>query len=442
MGLFDFLKKKNKGIDDATFHSLQFQREICALALWKLNVHNGNPTIASNELKKAGLNDEQVAFVLKKVKQIQSNDKNPDPVNPGTEEQVFQSEQFIQTLTDKAYDLYFRNNQDYDLVKEALLKKGLNNQQADLILEKLKSKVANSVEDFKDQMESGAISGITFKPNPEHVKGKTDREQVDRYIAYGAFQLEQNNLDNALELFDKAIELDENATLAYANKGSLYSKKGDNEKALHFYNKALSIEPNHVEILENKLDLLLETLDQENEKEFIATAKQILKNNPNHPNALIYVIQSNLKEGDTENALMSVKKLFANYHSESIAIQLLLDVFHQLPKEKALTEFTQFKTEINEHAQYQLEYCKGLYLMGMKEYEQSIATFEALNKLQEFSWNYYQMAIIKNFQNDSEACFRLLKKTFELESGLKQDARQIPYFQNLGSHPVFMELIR
>lgn len=442
MGIFDFLKKKNIGIEESKFNSQQFQNEICALALWKLEENKGNPDVAFNELKKIGLSDDQIAMTLKKTNQFIDVEKQVNSNIIGIEANVFKSDNFQTEILDSSFELYFKNKHSYDAVKQDLQKKGLNEIQTEEILSKLKIRINGMVDDFQSQLDTGVISEIKIKPNIEHKKGGVDSEQVDKYIAYGAYQMERGDFENALELFDKAIELDENATLAYANKGALYTKKEDNNKALEFYNIALEIEPNHIQILENKMDLLFEMMNETNEREFIETAKKILENDPLHPNALIYVIQNYLKENDLENALNYVKKLFANFHSENIAIQLLLDIFHKLPNERALNEFIVYKNEINEEAKYQLEYCKGLYLMGIKEYDKSISTFEDLNKLQEFSWNYYQIAIIKNFQNKTDECLTFLKSTFALEPELKEDAKQIPYFQNLKTNTKFIELTK
>ncbi|WP_294247475.1 hypothetical protein, partial [uncultured Chryseobacterium sp.] len=67
MGLFDFFKKKKQektGIENLKFNSVEFQNHICALALWKLKENNMNPNIAVYEMKKVGLNEEQVHIIL------------------------------------------------------------------------------------------------------------------------------------------------------------------------------------------------------------------------------------------------------------------------------------------------------------------------------------------------------------------------------------------
>jgi hypothetical protein len=54
MGLFSFFRAKQKGIEDSKFNSTQFQNEICALALWKLEENKLRPNVAIYELKKMG----------------------------------------------------------------------------------------------------------------------------------------------------------------------------------------------------------------------------------------------------------------------------------------------------------------------------------------------------------------------------------------------------
>ena len=360
----------------------------------------------------------------------------------GIESQLFFSESYLMEITALAEVYYLQNDHDYTIVKKKLENEGLDEFQCNHIVERLKWSVAKKVKEFQNELDSGNIEEIKIIPNPEHQKGNVSQDQIARYIGFGAFQMDQGHFDNALELFDKAIELSDKETLAYANKGTLFKRKGDNDKALHFYNKALEIEPNHVQILENKMDLLFEMLNESNEIEFIDTIKTILKNDSNHPEALIYIIQFYLKENDLENALISVKKLFTGYHGVKTVISLLLEIFHKLPEEKAFNEFEIFKEDLKDDAKYQLQYCKGTYLMGIARYDEAILEFEKMNQIQEFSWCYYQMAIIKNVQNKTEESLELLKKTFSLENELKKDAKQYKGLQNLWTNPTFIEITK
>ncbi len=445
MGIFDFFKKKQSGIEDSKFNSAQFQNEICALALWKLEENNLNPNIAIYELKKVGLNTEQINSVLEKTKTFLNKDLNiSQSKNSGIEEIKFNNEDYQKEVLEYAQKLYFQNNHRYEIVKHELFKDGLSNEQADEIVEKLQRINSEMVNDFQKDLDSGLISEIKIQPNPEHKKGNVDKEQIDKYIAYGAYQMERGDLENALELLDKAIELDEKATLAYANKGKLYSLKNDNEKALLFTNKALDFETNHRQILDNKVDIVFE-LFQENkiiEAEFISKIKEVLKQDSENPNALIYIIQFYLKKNQINEALQSVKKLFKNYYTEQITIQLMLNTLGQLSQEEALKQFDFIENEANDEAKYQLKYNKGLYLKGIGKFDDAMKIYDELNNVQEFSWNFYQIAIMKNLQGRTEECLKFLKTTFKLEPELKGDAKNYPELQNIWANPEFIEITK
>lgn len=445
MGIFDFFKKKQSGIEDSKFNSTQFQNEICALALWKLEENDLNPNIAIYELKKVGLNTEQINSVLEKTKTFLNKDLNISrSKNSGIEEIKFNNEDYQKEILDYAQKLYFQNNHRYGIVKHELFKDGLSNERADEIVEKLQRKNSEMVNDFQKDLDSGLIAEIKIQPNPEHKKGDVNKEQIDKYIGYGAYQMERGDLENALELFDKAIELDEKATLAYANKGKLYSLKNDNEKALFFTNKALDFEPNHRQILDNKVDIVFE-LFQENkitEAEFISSIKEVLKQDSENSNALIYIIQFYLKKNQINEALQYVKKLFKNYYTEQITIQLMLNTLGQLSQEEALKQFDIIENDANDEAKYQLKYNKGLYLKGIGKFDDAMKIYDELNKVQEFSWNFYQIAIMKNLQGKTEECLKFLKATFNLEPELKEDAKNFPELQNIWTNPVFIEITK
>ena len=359
----------------------------------------------------------------------------------GIKSETFNSLQYQTEITALAQTVYFENNHDYIIVKKQLAKEGLTEHQCNQVIENLKRIVSNMVDDFQGKLDSGEISEIKIQPNPDHKKGSVTKDQVDKYIGFGAYQMERDNLENALELFDKAIELDETATLAYANKGTLYSIRGEYKKAVAFYDKALEFDPKNIQILENKMQAFYEIMVSEGEDKFIETVKACLAVDDKSPNALMYIIQYYIKQNDLKNALKELKKLFSEYCSEQIAIQLLLNIFNRIPdKEEALREFDIIENGLSEEAKYQLDYCKALYLKGIDELEEAIVLFEQLNKINPFSWNYYQIAIIKNLQNKESESFEYLEKTFQLEPELKEDAKQYIELKNLWTHPTFIKL--
>ncbi len=442
MGIFDFFKKKNKGIDDVKFQDRNFQNSVCALALYKLQENNFNTEPAIYELKNLGLNDKQIEYVLAKCKSVEANTTKKLSFE-GIEEQKFKSNLYQISILEKAQKLYFMNNQSYDVVLNELLKEGLNKTQAEEIIVKLKTANSKSEDAFEDELESDDFEILNVVPNEEHTKENTTQDQVDMYIGFGAYQLESGNLDNALALLDKAIELDDTATLAYANKGKLYALKEDYMQALYFTNKALEFEPTHEQILDNKLDILYEILEEEkmDEHEFIANVNDVRSKSPENPNALIYCIQYYLKHNLKTDALTAVKQLFKNYFHETLTIQLMIDTMNLFTEEEALIEFKNIEKEVNERAQYQLYYNKGLYLKGIRKYDHAIEVFNQLNQIEPFSWNYYQIAIINNVQGNLEACLENLKLTFDLEPDLKEDAKHYHELQNLADNKLFNEIV-
>ena len=107
-----------------------------------------------------------------------------------------------------------------------------------------------------------------------------------------------------------------------------------------------------------------------------------------------------------------------------------------------MKQFDIIENESGEEAKYQLKYNKGLYLKGIGKYDEAILLYDQLNAVQPFSWNYYQMAIMKNLQGKTSECLELLKTTFELEPELKEDARNFPQLQNLFANPEFINITK
>ena len=123
----------------------------------------------------------------------------------GINERTFNSKQYQDEITAYARTKYFESKQNYDTVQNLLATKGLNNEQVDFIIQRVRELNSKMTEKFQQDLDSGKITDIKVIPNPEHQKGNTDQEQVDKYIAFGAYQMDRGDLDNALELFDKAI---------------------------------------------------------------------------------------------------------------------------------------------------------------------------------------------------------------------------------------------
>ncbi len=71
------------------------------------------------------------------------------------------------------------------------------------------------------------------------------QEAVDAYNQ-GLEALNQGRLDEAVNLFSKAIEIDPVDHYAYNNRGVVFKRKGEYENAIRDYTRALEIKPDYL----------------------------------------------------------------------------------------------------------------------------------------------------------------------------------------------------
>jgi Flp pilus assembly protein TadD len=77
------------------------------------------------------------------------------------------------------------------------------------------------------------------------------RETVASLNNRGVEQGKAGNLDEAVKLFTRAIELEPGYSESYNNLGYAYVVKGDLENAVKHFKKAIEINPNYVQALQN-----------------------------------------------------------------------------------------------------------------------------------------------------------------------------------------------
>jgi tetratricopeptide (TPR) repeat protein len=638
MGIFDFFRKSTSRQNDSsklTSSNLN-KKEVEDLVLSSLNILCDDVSTVEDVikmLKLQGHDDRQSLIIAERAERLyqkhfanRQSERNTVPgktlneiyaekraENNGTlsfnevPDGKFNSTQFQIEITAMARTEYFENDQNMEVVKQILLNRGLSNRQADTVLENL----SNLNEKLAKEMEQGLSSGniiAEFTPNPAHTRDNVDQEQIDRYIGYGAFQLEHKNCDNAMELFNKAIELGDKTGLAHANLGAVhhelnnyqqsvenydeaiklnpgiagfYCSKGlalevlgdkigakqsyekaiqldasytialnnlgvlqigdeNYQEALDCFNKLLAVEPADADAIVNKLSILVELdlrdalafyisipdvidlyeveriivnalltkytevesiswlevlyrsskeskyirlqslvlyganklgsfelintylrsnpsdqsaidlkldlafqlMETIGEPRFIESVDECLALDDKNPTALNYKIQILLKQQKLAEALDRVDDLFMTYYKEQKVLHLFTQVYNQLDKEIAMLRFEKFAKQLDVNANYQLGYMKGLYLKGKRYHDEAILAFTVLNEERKFSWNYYQIAIIENTKGNTERCLLNLKKTFELEPELKEDAKNYIELQNLAADANFQSLLR
>ena len=78
------------------------------------------------------------------------------------------------------------------------------------------------------------------------------KDAANELIKYGEDMANAKRYDEALTLFDKAIEINPNNDMAWGDKALILDKKGQTEEALINFSRALSINPNNSITWHNK----------------------------------------------------------------------------------------------------------------------------------------------------------------------------------------------
>jgi tetratricopeptide (TPR) repeat protein len=213
-------------------------------------------------------------------------------------------------------------------------------------------------------------------------------------------------------------------TLAFALM--IYNKSNNDYLAVH---KAL-IEMQDVKLSQKQADIITERLKLFNEldsrkKRFksIVSDAQILVNQGLKKEAFEFAYNAYVKDSSDIELIQVITQLADMFNSEDYVLQ----VFDKL-------------IVINPQEAYNIEYRRALYFKTKKHFKEAIELFEKLNTELQFAWNYYQIAIIQNLLGNIDACFENLKKTFELDPNLKQDAKNYQELKNLQQNAAFILL--
>ncbi|HET7147008.1 MAG TPA: tetratricopeptide repeat protein [Candidatus Nitrosopolaris sp.] len=78
------------------------------------------------------------------------------------------------------------------------------------------------------------------------------KEASDEYVKYGEDMANSNNLEKAIECFDKAIGINPKNDFAWGDRGLILDKQGKTEEALASFSKAIEIDPKNAITWHNK----------------------------------------------------------------------------------------------------------------------------------------------------------------------------------------------
>jgi Flp pilus assembly protein TadD len=103
------------------------------------------------------------------------------------------------------------------------------------------------------------------------------------YNNLGSLLYDQGHMEEAMEYYRKAIQIDPNNCEAFINLGIAFAARGESDKAIESYRRAIQIHPNDCDTLNN----LGSTLAREGRiDQAIKNYRQAIQINPNHCSAL------------------------------------------------------------------------------------------------------------------------------------------------------------
>ncbi|MGQ0376977.1 MAG: tetratricopeptide repeat protein [Nitrososphaerota archaeon] len=121
------------------------------------------------------------------------------------------------------------------------------------------------------------LSQISFGQN------QTD-SQINEWSSIGLSLMQEGKFVQAIEYFDKILEIEPTDSIALGNKGAALTQLNKHEEALLIYDRALQVDPTNTNILNNKAATLfnLRKID-----ESLQTLDKILEIEPNNVNVII-----------------------------------------------------------------------------------------------------------------------------------------------------------
>ncbi len=117
----------------------------------------------------------------------------------------------------------------------------------------LKYKKSESTVSASNVSQSGTAVPLNFDQNIKMLKELVIKEPQNRnaWVQLGNAYFDTNRFLEAIESYDKALELDSNDPNVLTDQGVMYRQLGWFDKALENFNKANSVAPNHAQSLYN-----------------------------------------------------------------------------------------------------------------------------------------------------------------------------------------------
>lgn len=130
----------------------------------------------------------------------------------------------------------------------------------------------------------------------QSVKSFTDNKKANEYYSKGLEESKKENLEKALQFFEKAVKEDSNFAFAWDNLGVIYRKLNKYDSAIEAYKKSIEIDPNGLMPLQNIAVVYQYKEEYQNAINAYKKLAEIDKNNPEIYYGIGNVYTTNLKD--------------------------------------------------------------------------------------------------------------------------------------------------
>ena len=271
-------------------------------------------------------------------------------------------------------------------------------------MENLKKQIQLAVDAFKSEriLEAEDLTRKLIDSNPK---------VVFLYNLMGLILSAQNEVDQALEYYEKGIKIDPNFAMIYNNLGLLFANnKSDNTKAENFYKKSISLNYKNPEA-HNNLGSLYKSLDKF--KEAISCYKEAVSIDPKfihayHNLGSSYTAMGNFVEAKKNfNKVIKINPSYTNSHrtlSRIINYTNDEEHFHEMKKIYKQIDINDTENKTN------ISFALGKAYEDIRDFDKSFKFYKEANTI-------YNKKVNFSIEYEKDKCEKIKntfsKKTFD-----------------------------
>ncbi len=270
------------------------------------------------------------------------------------------------------------------------------------------------------------------------VKSLPTSDSISDLLALGNSYYYAGQYDDAKDIYDRILELDNNNYIILNNRGVTYRKLERYDEALADFNHSLELSPDQPHTLNNR-GLTYDTLERYDEA--LADYNHSLELSPDDP-VIIY------NRGITYDTLERYDEALTDYnHSLEIrpdhpdTLNNRGIIYGKLERyDEALTDFNRSLERRPDHPT--TLYNRGITYVKLERYDEALADHNrALEIKPDYASPLYNLACLFSLQGNVDEAFSYLEKAISKDKKYKEMAKKDKDFDNIRDDPRFKKLI-